>query len=180
MRTIAIVGNSAAGDGKGQGPEIDAHEYVLRFNDFSIDSCYRADFGRRVTHHAFHRGCISCANNTAQLFMLGNPNHYPPGWESIESINAGPVTVIPPEYVRQCGRNAGVENECATSGLVMTLWMIEEGMHPVLYSFDGFATGHYYPRWNDDNVRSATVTHDGKTELSYLKLLNYKGAITLK
>ena len=45
---IAVVGNAPSDLGKGKGAEIDAHDQVLRFNNFAHSEEYYADYGKNV------------------------------------------------------------------------------------------------------------------------------------
>ncbi|MCV9962231.1 glycosyltransferase family 29 protein [Pararhizobium sp. BT-229] len=56
--SIAVVGNSPVELGRGRGPLIDAHDIVIRFNDFVIDSPYDADYGAK-TNVVFQTYAIS-------------------------------------------------------------------------------------------------------------------------
>lgn len=47
-RTVCVVGNSPAIVGEGLGNWIDAHDLVIRFNDFSVGGAYRADYGTKT------------------------------------------------------------------------------------------------------------------------------------
>ena len=47
--SIAVVGNGPCQIGKKTGEEIDAHEYVYRFNNFKIEG-YEEDYGSKTTH----------------------------------------------------------------------------------------------------------------------------------
>lgn len=46
-RTIAVVGNGPCDSGKGLGAEIDAHDVVVRFNNYRIEG-FERDYGSRV------------------------------------------------------------------------------------------------------------------------------------
>jgi hypothetical protein len=45
---VAIVGNSPIELGKSRGEEIDSHEIVIRFNNFSTDAKYERDYGKKT------------------------------------------------------------------------------------------------------------------------------------
>lgn len=47
-RSIAVVGNSPSEIGRGRGAEIDAHDIVIRFNDFLAEPPFDQDYGRKV------------------------------------------------------------------------------------------------------------------------------------
>lgn len=47
-RSLAIVGNAAGEAGRRRGEEIDAHDIVIRFNNYSIEPPYDQDYGRKV------------------------------------------------------------------------------------------------------------------------------------
>lgn len=47
-KSIAIVGNSPCELGKNKGMEIDSHDVVIRFNNFSIDEKYINDYGKKT------------------------------------------------------------------------------------------------------------------------------------
>lgn len=46
--SVAIVGNSSCEKGRRRGVEIDGHDIVFRFNNFSLDDQYNDDYGRKV------------------------------------------------------------------------------------------------------------------------------------
>lgn len=48
-RSIAVIGNSPCELGRGRGPEIDAHDEVVRFNRFQITPPFSRDYGTRQT-----------------------------------------------------------------------------------------------------------------------------------
>jgi len=48
-RSIAVVGNSGCELGLGKGPEIDAHDLVIRFNSFSLAGKFAADYGTKTS-----------------------------------------------------------------------------------------------------------------------------------
>ncbi len=47
-RTVAIVGNAAVEVGGDKGREIDAHDLVVRFNNFSLEERFRRDYGSKT------------------------------------------------------------------------------------------------------------------------------------
>ena len=47
-RSVCLVGNSPIEIGKGRGAEIDAHEIVIRFNNYSTDAPYSIDYGTKT------------------------------------------------------------------------------------------------------------------------------------
>jgi tetratricopeptide (TPR) repeat protein len=47
--SIAVVGNSNSETGRARGAEIDAHDHVIRFNDFRVDPPFDEDYGRKTT-----------------------------------------------------------------------------------------------------------------------------------
>ncbi|MCC5980944.1 MAG: glycosyltransferase family 29 protein [Oceanicaulis sp.] len=54
-RSLAIVGNSPCEKGKGKGERIDRHHIVARFNFFSLEPEYRADYGSKFDLHVRSR-----------------------------------------------------------------------------------------------------------------------------
>ncbi|GAA6292029.1 hypothetical protein F220043C3_04630 [Enterocloster asparagiformis] len=46
-KNIAVVGSSPSELGKGQGPDIDCHDLVIRFNNFSTEN-YENDYGKKI------------------------------------------------------------------------------------------------------------------------------------
>ncbi|MDR1370515.1 MAG: glycosyltransferase family 29 protein [Dysgonamonadaceae bacterium] len=48
-KTVACVGNSPSELGKGRGQEIDAHDVVIRFNNFDVGPEYSADYGEKTS-----------------------------------------------------------------------------------------------------------------------------------
>ena len=57
-KTVAIVGNGPSEIGKGLGPEIDAHDFVVRMNNFQVTG-YEADYGTKTD--------VWTKNNTPQI-----------------------------------------------------------------------------------------------------------------
>jgi hypothetical protein len=51
-KSVAIVGNGPQETGLGRGKEIDAHEVVIRFNNYTINKESAGDYGRKTTLHA--------------------------------------------------------------------------------------------------------------------------------
>lgn len=50
-KKVAIVSNSPCELGRQQGEEIDAHDYVVRFDNFEVTTPYDADYGTKVHMH---------------------------------------------------------------------------------------------------------------------------------
>jgi hypothetical protein len=50
-RTLAIVGNSSCEMGRGKGTLIDSHDFVARFNHFSLDEGFASDYGKKCDIH---------------------------------------------------------------------------------------------------------------------------------
>jgi len=46
-KSIAVVGNGASEIQKNKGSEIDSHDIVIRFNNYSLDEEYNADYGTK-------------------------------------------------------------------------------------------------------------------------------------
>ena len=53
-RSVAIVGNSPCELGSGKGPLVDLHDFVARFNLFSISEEFARDYGRKCSIHVRH------------------------------------------------------------------------------------------------------------------------------
>lgn len=47
-KSIAVVGNSPSALGKSLGKQIDKHDLVIRFNNYSVDTLYWADYGQKT------------------------------------------------------------------------------------------------------------------------------------
>lgn len=104
-RSIAVVGNSPVGLGLGQGAEIDGHDVVIRFNNYSDDAIHAADYGRRTTVWAraathttvWHR---PTASFDFVLFTgVDRRYHGPKFWDVLEAHRAGARPVFVPTRV---------------------------------------------------------------------------------
>jgi hypothetical protein len=52
-KSVAIVGNGPQELGRKSGVKIDSHDIVVRFNDFSVDEQFIADYGKKTDIHVF-------------------------------------------------------------------------------------------------------------------------------
>lgn len=94
-RSIAVVGNSPVGLGLGQGAEIDGHDVVIRFNNYSDDAVHVADYGRRTTVWARAATHTTVWRRPAAAFDfilftgVDRRYHGPKFWDVLEAYRAG-------------------------------------------------------------------------------------------
>ncbi|MEJ1161126.1 glycosyltransferase family 29 protein [Prosthecomicrobium sp. N25] len=94
-KRVAVVGNAPVGLGSGLGREIDDHDVVIRFNDFSDDERYAADYGRRTTvwvRAGSHRHVWRRPPALYDFTLFSGPDrrfHGQQAWDLIETEKAG-------------------------------------------------------------------------------------------
>lgn len=113
---IAIVGNSGCETGRGRGREIDSHDRIVRFNYFSADSKFHADYGQRTDLHARtgkSDGDLFCRSVRIGRGLICEPNFLfvPHDWSRmIELVSAGVRLACFPE-----GFHADLQRELHTA-----------------------------------------------------------------
>ena len=180
MKEILIIGNADAIAGKGLGAAIDAHEFILRFNDYELTPGICQDYGTRTTHHAF---CWEKREHAKQgpirlTCIAPHEHHNLPVKSGLVQIEGGPVFVIARDFVIAAARDARLpEGRHATTGLVMVSWALRHGVNPILCNFDGFQSRHYYPGWTGWEENGVKNFHSADLELRYYEELAESGRL---
>ncbi len=143
-RNVAIVGNGSATLGRGLGPEIEAHDAVVRLN-YPILHGHEADVGRRTDAVLF------AEPKRAELPALMARE---PGYDAVPALALGIALrdtpgVSPPRLPRALGTAAeALAYRAPTTGFLGVLLAAVLLRRPVtLYGFDFFrpgAPGHYF------------------------------------
>jgi len=148
--TVLLVGN---GKVDGKGTLIDSYEFVIRFNDFQIES-YELDVGTKVDAISFH-----CSD-----FTFGHTRYMLPTFEKYvnkvhlfttsdfygnskrEILHNQPHTKLFNVSHRYINRYGGRLSSGCTLALNLSIFF-QKNVH--LIGFDGNQTGHYYnPKFN--------------------------------
>ena len=123
-RSIAIVGNSACELGSGKGPLVDSHDFVARFNLFSVDERFACDYGRKCNIHVRHPE-IAYSNQTSlatDWIVINRPDliYRQRNWDNVldmflagANLAALPVGFHQPLYQALRGEPSGGITFCA-------------------------------------------------------------------
>jgi len=166
---IAIVGNGAGELGKKKGEEIDGHDYIFRFNNFSTDG-YETDYGEKITHWVttfwhdipLRRGldakvvCPLPLND--DRFVRGYHLQKYHGGHNLHAVVSRGANCMPFELYEELLTFA----PWPSAGLMMIWWLYRSDRIPdvKLYGFDFFQNKrrcHYFDK-------SRNVTHHGELE----------------
>jgi tetratricopeptide (TPR) repeat protein len=175
--SIAVVGNSPCEVGQGRGEEIDRHQEVIRFNDFSTASAFRPDYGSRTTmvcRLGFQVALDTSALEPGAVIHLRRPNQLYRrfDWQRLAAVRREGfrITCHPWEgYVALRKRVAATPS----SGLAMCQLLKSLRGHVKREDFFGFSfvgqndaqTSHYTKKG------VASKTHNWEGELAYFQSL---------
>lgn len=142
---VCIVGNAAAIVGRGLGEQIDAHDFVMRFNAFELSPEHAADFGTRTTHHAFWWGDRDKFNFIPGLARIVNGAPYgflaPAGYVIFHRGLA--CELVPADFYMAVQHQNDLQRG-PTTGFLMIQWMLHRGFSVSIANFDFLKTGHYF------------------------------------
>ncbi|MBT9292556.1 glycosyltransferase family 29 protein [Prosthecodimorpha staleyi] len=176
-KTIAVVGNSPVQIGRGAGAEIDAHDIVIRFNNFSEDDRFTVDYGRKTTIWARSGGHIDVWRRPPGGFEFvlfsgaDRRYHGAQAWDVLETERAGGRAAFVPtrifvELVKALDR-------VPSAGLLILHWLrkIRGPLAAGGVSYYGFkltdqndgTNRHYFA-----NPTQAKGRHDWDAEAAYL------------
>ena len=179
--TILLVGNGKMNDKR---ELIDSYEFVIRFNDFEIDS-YESDVGTKVDAISFH-----CSD-----FTFGHTKYMLPTFEKYvnkvhlfttsdfygnskrEILHLQPNTRLLNVSHMYIQRDGGRLSSGCQLALNLALFF-NKNVHMV--GFDGYKTGHYYdPKFDVESETSkaglkTAHNHQGEFEiLSKIKTVSF-------
>ncbi len=170
--TCVLVGNGPSVTGSGLGRLIDAHDEVVRFNNYAVAG-FEKDVGTRTTlWSTFGKGTKPISGEAAKraIFIHGDSGNPTLPMEATYRIERRFYEAMRKE-LRQvsCHRNAAKINP--TSGFLVTRWLLECGVKRLhLAGFDHFtkhaSSKHHY--WND-KAFGRPYDHDGDAEARLLQ-----------
>lgn len=184
-RNMAIVGNGPAEISKGSGKTIDAFDNVLRFNNFSLDAQYQADYGTKFTHwaHCMHPNIKERTDAFQKIYVpfpvydSRCPYKYSVNHKIFEK-NKGKTIFIPYEYFNDLLQSMKlitphIAQPKPSTGIAISYWLFREQEHYIepkqLFGFTFFDRKydkHEYfdglPNW-PPNI-GGDLDHSGATE----------------
>lgn len=124
---IAVVGNSPIEAGRGRGAEIDRHDLVIRFNNYSDDPAYAADYGRRTdvwVRAGSHAGVWRRQPQTYRWIVFSGPDrrhHGVRAWDVIDVVaGGGHAAFVPTRIATDLSRSLGY---APSAGLLILYWL---------------------------------------------------------
>lgn len=128
--SVCLVGNSPIERGRGRGQEIDSHDLVIRFNNFSTESKYQEDYGTKTDIWV-----KSCANDVLErkapqvlTFILWEQDiwHSEYRWKLPEKLLSDvasgiPITYIPAKTHQELRKISDIQ--IPSTGLVTCFWI---------------------------------------------------------
>lgn len=176
-RRIAVVGNSPVLLGAGQGREIDAHDVVIRFNDFSAEAAFEADTGRKTTiwmRVPGQRRLWRRPPGGFDFVLFGGPDHRFHGaqpWDLVETHRAGgrPACVPTRLFLELVAKL----DFTPSSGMTVLYWLRQlrgplPGANVSLYGFklddQTDAVRHYFGA-----ASTSVARHNWSAEASFLQ-----------
>ncbi|MDR1168417.1 MAG: glycosyltransferase family 29 protein [Heliobacteriaceae bacterium] len=169
-KNVAVVGNSPCEKGLKKGKDIDAHDIVIRFNNFSTDAEYSEDYGQKtdiwcrvVSSDQIFREI----SDDTKMVILPSKLCYFELWDIIDRIidwdKAGvPIGWFPMHVTQELKQNYGIMR--ASAGIKMIYWMkkIKKDLNP--QDFFGFAFTDQLENWNNRHyfkLKNETLQHIG-------------------
>lgn len=180
---VVLVGNGPAVLGRGLGPQIDAHDFVIRFNNYKIDG-HEADVGtrtdlwstffRRIDNPLSHDRVICIHENDKPPAEIREAYYLPSAfYDRIRRM------LQERAWVRQ-GMRGDVSHLLASSGLLVASYLLEVvGIERVsLIGFDHFSKKesslHHY--WINKAFKRP-AEHDGDAEAAIFADLEAAGRV---
>ena len=178
--TCVLVGNGPTLLGSGLGEAIDAHDEIVRFNNYQTLG-FEADCGKRTT-------IWSCYGENAKRTNLEKPGKVLYSHGSIGGVSYQPKEMwrIPLSFynemkdrLRSASSEADKTKLLPSAGLLVAHWLIEVLGVPQL-SLAGFS--HFSPHggqhhyW-DRTIYSRALEHDGTAERLLFQELRSRGAL---
>ncbi|MAS88106.1 MAG: hypothetical protein CMH30_09060 [Micavibrio sp.] len=124
--SIAIVGNSPIGIGSGKGDEIDSHDIVIRFNNYSIEHEYTKDYGKKTNiwvRAGKYMDIWRRPMSNYDLIVFSGPDkrYHSTGLDIIEAVEAGvPTACIPARIYSEL---AVALDYPPSAGLLILYWL---------------------------------------------------------
>lgn len=179
-KTVVLVGNGPSVDGSGLGRIVDAHDEVVRFNNFRLHG-FEEDIGTRTTlWSTFGQGMVPADSPPPRRVIMVH-EHAKPSGEPKEIFR------IPQEFyrtmqkdIRAISKHKNADKVNPTSGFLVVRWLLENGCPRInLAGFDHFrkhrSGQHHY--WNAKTFGRPT-DHDGDAESDLLQPFAQAGRIT--
>ena len=181
-KTITIVGNGASVLHKELGPQIDACDVVLRFNDFVIKS-YEKNVGTKTDIWWGYNAPHPQLSTFKEVVFpwIGEDNLWPlyqKIWPKCIKHNI-PCTILDKYIVKQAYKILGVPYNCIpkpTTGLVDLLWAKQTYKHVQFTGIDCFTSGFHY--YKNKRPEMLNVVHNPKRELQIIN--QWKNPVGIK
>lgn len=176
-RRIAVVGNSPVLIGGGRGDEIDAHDVVIRFNNFSAEAAFEADVGRRTTiwmRVPGQRRLWRRPPDGFEFVLFGGPDHRfhgPHPWDLVETRRSGGRPACVP--TRLFADLVEKLDYTPSSGMTMLYWLrrLRGPLPEANVSLYGFklddqtdVVRHYF-----DTSSTSVARHNWQAEAAFLR-----------
>ncbi len=170
--SCVLVGNGPSTMRSGLGGIIDAHDEIVRFNNYALEG-FEADVGRRITlWSTFGKGTkpTSGAASKRAIFIHDHSGSPSLPMEETFRIERRFYEAMRRE-LRNVSRHRNAANINPTSGFLVTRWLLECGVRRLhLAGFDHFAkhstSQHHY--WNS-KAFGRPFDHDGDAEARLLQ-----------
>lgn len=186
-KTIAVVGNGPSEIGKGKGAEIDAHDIVIRMNNYKTEG-YEQDYGSKTD--IWVRGAggddvldyTSVSNYKACVWAVSHKN-FMVHFDNLELLNRdlkNPNILIidlPFDNLNSLKKESGIT--FPSTGLGFIYYMMKKcsakqvdfyGFSFLEENFAGYAT-HYFNDRSEDEARQRSSCHSFNEEAEYMKKL---------
>lgn len=170
-KSVVLVGNGPGVIGANIGAIIDAHDEVVRFNNFKTAG-FERDIGAKTTlWSTFGKGVVPADSPPPVRVVLVHENATPAG--SPQQVFRLPSAFYKRmmEEIRAISKHQKASEVTPTSGFLVTRWLLESGCpHVNLAGFDHFSKAksgqHHY--WNVKTF-ARPADHDGDAERQLLQ-----------
>lgn len=179
---VAVVGNSPVEAGRGHGAEIDGHDLVVRFNNYSDDPIYAADFGRRTdiwVRAGSHAGVWRRTAQNYRWTVFSGPDrrhHGVRAWDVLDVVNGGGhAAFVPTRIATDLAQSL---QYAPSAGLLMLYWLkclrgtLTDGSVSLYgFSLDDQPAGEarqYFDKRADAVVKKHVSRHNWEAEARFL------------
>ena len=169
-KSIVLVGNGPSLLGKGLGDIIDAHDEVVRFNEFALAG-HEADVGTRVTFWSTCSKSLRPASGElpARVICVHGDTKLAHETREVLRVPAAFYKRLTAE-IRAISKHAHASDVRPTSGFIVARWLLESGCPRIhLAGFDHFrkheSRQHHY--WQA-RAYGRPFEHDGDAEAELL------------
>jgi hypothetical protein len=101
--SVVVIGNSPNLAGQAQGPQIDANDVVVRFNQYASEYTQEKDLGKKLDIWVVAPGYQGPVPKNAEFVIVTGPNMlwWQQNWHTLQNHN-GKIIGIPLNYWRHC------------------------------------------------------------------------------